>query len=282
MIISRGNYTRVAQALLSSSDAAYLSVPANLVDGVPSSQCALQWPSGLQSTSVYVHMPWRMVPAPAAECRIFALLGLDGIPAGATVELYGGATAVPATLLAATTTVTLPEGDVGAWIVREPGAGWIYEYFAWRVYNDVGGTSPIVASAVVYIGELYASPAWDWPINEISDQPVDQALTSTSAGGASRRVRQPAYRMLDCNVVPKAWDAAALDPVNGLQAFQYDVLDQDVIAVIPRPRWPPGGPISDAAVRACARLGVLSRIGPLASNAGTDRWPLALSVQQTL
>ena len=47
------------------------------------------------------------------------------------------------------------------------------------------------------------------------------------------------------------------------------------------------GPLIGALVdrwgwRACAMLGVLSRIGPLASNAGTDRWPLALSVQQTL
>jgi hypothetical protein len=283
MIISRGNYSRVVQAIDSSNGTAlYLGNTLKLVDGIPSSACAIAWPSGVQSSAVWIHLTWRMVPAPTAECRIFALLGLQGIPVGTFVELYSGATPGAMTMRTGGEVVTLPNGDLGVWIVRGEGEGWVDEYWAWRVYNDDGAGSPIAAEEVVYVGELFAAPVWEWRINEINSQPVDQSLNNTAGGGATRRVRLPAYRALECNVVPQNWATAAIDAENGLQAFQFDLLGQDVIAVVPRPRWPVGGPISDDAVRACAMFCVLARVGPLASNANNDRWPLSLALQETL
>jgi hypothetical protein len=282
MIISKGVFQREAQALESSdSSALYLGNTLNLVDGIPSTACALQWLTSSPSTSDWVHMPWRMVPAPTEECRIFALLGLQNIPVGVRVELYGGATSNPGTLLSLSEVVQFPNGEYGVWIVREPGEGWTHEYFAWRILNDDGNTSPIASEQVIYIGELYASPAWDWCLTDISIELIDQSLVNTSAGGASRRIKWTPYRNFQGVISPKSWDIAILDPTQSLQALQFDLMAQDNIAVIPRPRWPIAGPISEEAITAIAMFGVLTRVGPLSSNAQIDRWPLQIAMQES-
>lgn len=282
MIVSRGNFTRVPQALTSSNgNGAYLGNSNFLVDGIPSTRCAILWPDGLQNSSVYVKLPWRMVPAPTMECRVFALLGLENVPLGIRVELYGGATSDPSTLLTLGVVELLPNGEYGVVIVREPGDGWTHEYYAWQILNDDGSSAPIAAEAVIYAGELYATPAWDWCVTDISIDMVDQSLGNTSAGGASRRVKWTPYRTAQVAIAPKGWDVAFIDSTNGLQALQYDLLSQDNITLIPRPRWPPGAGLSQESIIATFLFGVLTRVGGLTSNAQADRWPLQFAMQES-
>lgn len=283
MIISRGRFRRIVQAIQSSNDTAvYLGDTNNLVDGIPSTGCAIQWPSGIQNTTVYVKIPWRMDPTPTRECRIFALLGLRGVPAGTVLELVGGNSPDPSTFIANAVVVELPGGELGAWVVLDIGAGLTRQYYAWVILNDDGsGGSAIAAEAVVDVGEVYASPAWDWCATDISIDIVDQSLVNTAAGGASRRVQWTPYRACQVSISPQAWTTAVMDTTNGLQSLQYDLLAQDNVVLVPRPRWPPGGGIDQTAVEETAMFGVLTRVGGLSSNAQLDRWPLQVGMQES-
>lgn len=283
MIISRGNFTRVVQPILSSnSTAEYLGDTRFLIDGIPSTGCPILWPNGTQNTSVYTKLPWRMVPAPTKECRIFALLGLQGVPVGTKLELLGGNNADPSTFVADSEVVELPNGEFGAWVALDIGEGVIHEYFAWVILNDDGaGDSPIAAEATIYAGELYASPAWDWCVTDIAIDMVDQSLVNTAAGGASRRVKWTPYRTFQGSISPQSWATTFLDKGNDLQSLQYDLMGQDNIAALPRPRWPPGGPLDQTAINETALFGVLTRVGGLSSNAQIDRWPLQLAMQES-
>lgn len=280
MITSRGAYTRTVQAMSSSDDAAYLSDTDNLVDCSPSTSVALQWTSGLQSTAEYVHLPWRMTPAPTIECRVFALLGLVGIPAGTRVYLYGGATASAATLLSAAEVVTLPDGTLGTWLIRAAGEGWTHEYFAWRIYNDDGSGAPIAASAIVYVGELYASPAWDWPVGKMEQRVVIPSLLNRSSSGAGRTVKRDPYRTAELMITPQDW-ATAMMGVESLTAMLYDLAYQDCVALVQRPQ-PRGGSLDPDAYNASAFLGSLTDAGGLGAEAAVDRYPLTLSFEAIL
>ena len=282
MITSRGTFSRVIQPIFSSNgSAAYLSDPANLVDCSPSTSCALQWTSGLQSSAVYVHLPWRMVPAPTTECRVFALLGLVGIPAGTRLYLYGGATAAASTLLSAAEVVQLPDGTFGAWLIRATGEGWTHEYFAWRVYNDDGAGSPIASSAIVYIGELYATPAWDWPLGRMEIKVQIPQLLNRASSGAGRTVKRDPYRTAELTITPQDW-RTAMCGTDSLLAMLYDLAGQDCVAIVPRPQLR-GGVAPDAeAYQANSFLAALTDAGGLAAEAAVDRYPLTLSFEAML
>lgn len=280
MITSRGAYTRTVQPLLSSDDALYLSDPSRLVDCSPSTAVALQWTSGPQSSTEYVHMPWRMSPAPTLECRVFALLGLVGIPSGTRVYLYGGATAAAGTLLAGAEVVELPDGTFGTWLIRPAGDGWMHEYFAWRIYNDDGAGAPIAASAVVYVGELYASPAWDWPIGKIETRVVIPTLLNRSSSGAGRTVKRDPYRTAELMITPQDWTTAMIGR-DSLVAMLYDLAAQDCVALVPRPQ-PRGGSLDADTYNANAFLAALTDAGALAAEATVDRYPLTLSFEAML
>jgi hypothetical protein len=284
MIISRGSFTRTAQAIQSSnSTAAYTGNTAELTDGAPSSRCGLTWPSGSQTTSVYVHLPFRMAPVPTNEVRIFALLGLTGVPVGTAVQLYGGASANPTTSLATGTTEYLPDGTVGVWIVFPIGSGSTYEYYAWRIYNNTGGAATIVASSTVLIGELYASPAWDWPINRLTINPVDPSPTNRSDGGSGNRVIRPLYRRIEVQITPQKWDVAVLNGLTSLQGLLYDLGSQQFSAIVPRTTLVGNRALlDDNTIQQTATLVTLTGHGPLSSDAGTDRWPLTLEFEQSL
>lgn len=282
MILSRGAYTRTPQAIQSSNGtAAYTSDTTNLVDCIPSSRCALTWPSGSQSAAVYVHLTWRMTPAPTSECRVFALLGLAGIQAGMAVELYGGATSNPSTLLSGTETVQFPDGTVGAWVVRDAGAGWTHEYFAWRIYNDDGSGAPIAASATVYVGELYASPAWDWPVGRWETRVVMPQLLNRSSSGAARKRKRPPYRQVDLTITPQDWAATMLDD-GSLLSMLYDLASQDCVAIVPRPEHRGAGGVDDALLPRNAMLADLTEAGGLGADAAVDRYPLTLGFEEFL
>jgi hypothetical protein len=282
MITSRGAYTRTMQPLLSSNaTAAYLGNTLAMVDCIPSSICACSWPTGLQSTSVYVHVPWRMTPSPAAECRIFMLLGLQGIPDGVMVELYGGATAAPATMLMQTETVQLPDGSIGAIIVRAAGDGWTHEYFAWRIYNSGPSGTFIAGGALFGIGEVYASPAWEWPIGRWDVKVVLPQLLNRTATGAAKKVKRDPYRTVDLTITSQDWNAAMLGR-DSLMAMIYDLAAQDCIALIPRPRRRGIAAIDNDVVPESAMLADLTEAGSLGADAAVDHYPLNLQFEQFL
>lgn len=285
MLLSRGDYTRVVQAIQSSNGtAAYLSDTARLVDHIPSSQCAISWPSGAQTTGVYVHLPFRMTPAPAAECRVFALLGLRGIPVNTLVHLYGGATSNPTTLRAQGRTVRLPGGGVGIWFARQAGSGWSDEYFAFRIYNDTGGVATIAASTTVYVGELYATPVWEWPVSQWEPRVVNPAQVNRSSSGVVRHVPRPSYRTVDLTVAPQQWEQAqAANSGNTMQDMLYDLQGQRLLAVIPRPNRRGASLNADqTAIAATAMLCGLTDNGGFGSDAGTDAYPLRLALEECL
>lgn len=282
MITSRGAYARTMQPLLSTGGtAAYLGNTLAMVDCIPSSICTCSWPTGLQSTGVYVHVPWRMTPAPAAECRIFMLLGLQGIPPGVMVELYGGATAVPATMLMQTETVLLPDGTVGAIIVRAAGDGWTHEYFAWRIYNSGPSGTFIAGGALFGIGEVYASPAWEWPIGRWDVKVVLPQLLNRTATGAAKKVKRDPYRTVDVTITPQDWTSAMISS-DSLIAMLYDLATQDCVAIVPRPRRRGVAAIDDDVVPTNAMLADLVEAGSLGADAAVDRYPLNLQFEQFL
>jgi hypothetical protein len=282
MITSRGDYARSVEALTSSNGtAAYTSNTLNLVDCIPSTACALTWTSGAQSSSVWVQLPWRMTPAPTIECRVFALLGLVGIPAGVRVELYSGASIGALTQRSATEVVRLPNGTYGAWIVRDEGEGWTHEYWAWRIYNDDGDTSPIAASANLLVGELYASPAWQWDVGRWDTKVVMPHIINRANSGAARKVKRDSYRTVDLTITPQDWQTAMAGE-DTLLDMLYDLAQQDCVAIVPRPENRGDAGVNADVVPRTAMLADLTDAGGLAADAASDHYPLNLSFEEFL
>lgn len=281
MLTSRGAYSRIVEPLSSSNDAAYLSNTNNLVDCSPSTSVALQWTSGLQNTGEYVHLPWRMSPAPAIECRLFALLGLQGVPAGTRLELWGGASLGGTAFLQDAEVVELPNGTFGAWLARDAGDGWAHEFFAWRIYNDDGVTTPIAASAVINVGELYATPLWDWPIGRWETKVVIPHIINRSNSGAARKVQRDPYRTVDLTITPREWQSAMIG-ADSLLAMLYDLARQDCVAIVPRPNLRGAVGADAAIVPSTAMLCDLNDAGGLGADAPVDRYPLTLQFEEFL
>jgi hypothetical protein len=281
MLMSRGAFTRTVEPLSSSDDAAYLSNTLNLVDCSPSTSVALQWTSGVQNTSEYVHLPWRMSPAPTTECRVFALLGLQGVPAGTRLELWGGASLGSMLMLTAATVVELPNGTFGAWLARDSGDGWSHEFFAWRIYNDDGVTTPIGASAIINVGELYATPAWEWPIGRWEWRVVLPQVINRANSGAAKKVKRDAYQTVEVMITPHDWQTTMLG-ANSLRAMIYDLGRQDCVAIVPRPNLRGAAGVDNDIVPATAMLADLVEVGSFGADAAIDHYPLTLQFEEFL
>lgn len=283
-MISDGRYACAYVTVHSSSDGALLSDPQFVCDGAPTTQTAFRWPSGAQTTAVYLDVVWRVSPAPSGgvECRAWCIDGLDGVPVGAKLRLLGGATSSPATTVADTVTVRLPSGRVGAWVIRGAGGGATHEFYAWRIFNDVSGASPIAASSTVLVGEVFAAPVEEWPAAELSTSIVDASLVEGMSDGSVRRVKRMPYRKIEIKIPPQSRATAFVGDAS-LQGLAYRLIGADVVAVIPLPRERGSSAVQSSLANAMGYLATpdLQSV-EIASAAGTDAWPVAIRFRESL
>lgn len=143
MLIGFGDYTlSVAITGQSGSGAAILTPASSLFDGRTGTVTAIRWTDGTQNTSDYVELTVTISDPLLATAR-------QGVAGVCNVSLPAGAR-----LTCNSVTQRLVAGERG-----ERSAWWLpatdSNTLVLRIYNDVNGTSPIVAESEFAIGEIF-------------------------------------------------------------------------------------------------------------------------------
>lgn len=185
-----GHSPPTVTATISGTGASFDTSTAQLFDGQPASVTRCTGVSGSQTTSSKTSI--QLTLAAAAPVRVLCLLGTT-LPAGLKVQVAGkrsGDSGYPYALGGNATTqrlVTFADGTVGAWWVfpssNDPLIG-----LEVSLYNDVGGSTVLSASAHFDIGELRPFLGTDVAV-------VDNLDDTMEDGGRPRRSpnNQPNY-----------------------------------------------------------------------------------------
>ena len=179
---------------------------AALYDGKPARRARLQWAAGA-ALDGYVQIALSF--ATATPLRVLALLGTT-LPAGVRVDFLGAGGDGLGGTCDNTRTFTMPDGTTAAWAVardNEPA-----ETGCWiRIYNDCNGATWAVNGTVVDLGEVWAGPAVDVPIDVgWSLVPVDPTEVELTRSSQPVIVRRSAYRQLSCAFSPLPSGAATV------------------------------------------------------------------------
>lgn len=281
-MIGTGQYTFTPQTLQSTgSTAAWLNSTASVVDGRPGTQSSFSWPTGAQTTSTFTTIPFRVTSAPATELRMFALLNLTGIPAGCVVQLVHGATSNPTTILATTSTLALPGGRVGAWVVRGVGLGVTSEYVGWKIFNNVGGSTAMTAGQTVRVGEVYADSVYDMTVSDLSVQLTDPTRINRSSGNQPWNAYRRPYRTVNARLTAASFAGAFIDSGN-LQSILFALATRNYFGVVFRDRARGATVPSIAYAQQCGMLARMQPAGAIQADAVNDLWPCSLQFEELL
>lgn len=164
----------------------------------PRSKTLFGWPSGTQTTStnvvLTVNMGWFFVP------KVAAILGMS-VGAGQRITIQGIRNSDGATIPLGGNSLTqrtalMDDGTVGCYWVFNDGLAACKGYIV-TMYNDFNGSTTIVASATVGIGQLCFSPAISFAHEKAWKQSrVPMRRLQRTLGGTVVMTSRPSYRTL--------------------------------------------------------------------------------------
>ena len=166
-------------------------------DGKPARRARFQWAAG-GGVSAYAEIS--LTFSSATFLRVFALLGTT-LPSGVRVVFAGGVEA---------RTGYQPDTTTGAWGVAASDGAAVSSCTV-RIYNNCNGAPWAVNGTIVDLGEVWAGPAVDVPIDVgwslAAVDPTEVELTRSSQPAI---VRRSAYRQLSCAFSPLPSGAATV------------------------------------------------------------------------
>lgn len=225
VVIGYGNYEYIGPQVISTgSTGSFLSDPAYLFDGKPSSVTRLQWPSGAQTTSTYLGVEWFLANhgGDTPEDVTAGMVGIinTSLPAGIVVKVYDGT--IVGTLVAQGTMQANANGTTSAWLKwtnRQMGSTQAVAQF----FNDDGSGTPISASEEFTIGEIFMGARSDWCMKRDSRTGwVQGPRVRYSSAGTQAPVIVPSVRTFGFN----------LRPVTQEEAFSLDLPDVDMETLV--------------------------------------------------
>lgn len=150
MLIGYGNYRLAVTISGSAPGAAFLTDPANMVDGRTGTVTSCRWPGGTQTTASFVRLtisvasPYESIPA----LGVSGLINVIGLPAGTLVRIG------PSLPVAVSQRLTPGFRDeLSAWVI--PTSATTGTTTSIWIYNDVNGVASIPASASFAIGDVF-------------------------------------------------------------------------------------------------------------------------------
>lgn len=170
---------------------------AALWDGKPSRRARLQWSAG-SALGGYVEITLNF--SASSFLRVFALLG-STLPAGVRI-VFGGAVEAR--------TGYQPDTTAGAWGVAAADGTPVASCTV-RIYNDRNGAPWAANGTIIDIGELWAGPAVEIPIDVgWTLAVVDPSEVELTRGSQPSVVPRSAFRQLSCVFSPLPSGAATV------------------------------------------------------------------------
>lgn len=265
MLISYSRPESIAWTLVGKG-AAFLTDDDRLTNGRPESGTRIQWLSGAQTTASVLDM--QAVWPAAATIRLCGLVGLT-LPVGTRIVcgLRRPADANFDYVTAECRVVQRQDGVRVAWFPFDAGLEpCIGAEFA--IYNDVGGSSPIVADSTFSIGEAWIGEGEAWCIRpQYESSRSDLSRLNKSIGGQPFPVRRRAEALSQLEFTPQVYtDAYAR--TGSLADLRERMLAYVPVVVVPITGEPfTRTPITLANVNRHAEFGYCSSPGPIVGDA---------------
>lgn len=193
MLIAYGNYTlSVAITGQSGSGAAILTPASALVDGRTGTDTAIRWTDGTQNTNSYVEFTVTIADPYAATARqgAFGVCNCT-LPAGTRMAIVPGSYAQRL--------VAGERDERSAWWL--PGTN--SNSLVFRIFNDVNGSSPIVAASEFAIGEIFVGRCISLCTladSNPSDTLTDPTSSRRSDGGQLWPLMRKTYRSVSATL----------------------------------------------------------------------------------
>ena len=203
VIIGFGNYEYTGpQVISSSSTPGFLSDPAFLFDGQPSTLTRIQWGDGSQTTSSFTGIEFLFSatdPPTPADYGLVAILNTS-LPAGLVFELRSGTTG--GSPLASGKMLDNGNGTTSGWLifpVTTNGANLSVIMFR----NNVGGSHVIAPSAEFTVGEIFVGDTVTLGLKrDVKDATVNPQKARLSSAGVQWTVLPPEVRSFVANLSP--------------------------------------------------------------------------------